>query len=98
MLPVQPAYISGFKYSSIAVSYNTEAINKELGVKAFSKDTSSYVIYANGDIVLKSEGSMDIGGNIFYHLKKMRIFPVSHWMVFYEKCKEFRCRRNGIQA
>ena len=43
-----------FKYSSIAVSYNTEAINKELGIKMrFSKDTSSYVIYANGDIVLK---------------------------------------------
>ena len=72
-IPVQPAYISGFKYSSIAVSYNTEAINKELGVKAFSKDTSSYVIYANGDIVLKSEGSMDIGGNIFYHLKNADI-------------------------
>lgn len=66
-IPVQPADASGFKYSSIAVSYNTEAINKELGVKAFSNDTSSYVIYDNGDIVLKSEGSMDIGGNIFYH-------------------------------
>ena len=72
-IPVQPADVSGFKYSSIAVSYNTEAINKELGVKAFSKDTSSYVIYANGDIVLKSEGSMDIGGNIFYHLKNADI-------------------------
>ena len=72
-IPVQPAYISGFKYSSIAVSYNTEAINKELGVKAFSKDTSSYVIYANGDIVLKSEGGMDIGVNIFYHLKNADI-------------------------
>lgn len=72
-IPVQPAYISGFKYSSIAVSYNTEAINKELGIKAFSKDTSSYVIYANGDIVLKSEGGMDIGGNIFYHLKNADI-------------------------
>ena len=72
-IPVQPADVSGFKYSSIAVSYNTEAINKELGVKAFSKDTSSYVIYDNGDIVLKSEGSMDIGGNIFYHLKNADI-------------------------
>ena len=72
-IPVQPADASGFKYSSIAVSYNTEAINKELGVKAFSNDTSSYVIYDNGDIVLKSEGSMDIGGNIFYHLKNADI-------------------------
>ena len=67
--PVEPADVNGFKYGSIAVSYNTEAINKELGVKAFSKDTSSYIIYENGDIVLKSEGSMDIGGNVFYHLK-----------------------------
>mgnify|MGYP004428713371 CR=1 FL=1 len=32
---------------------------------AFAKDTSSYIVYANGDIVLKSEGSMDTGGNIF---------------------------------
>ena len=68
-IPVEPSYVNGFTYSSIAVSYNTEDINRELGVKAFVKDTSSYIVYANGDIVLKSDGSMDIGGNIFYHLK-----------------------------
>ena len=72
-IPVEKADVNGFEYSSIAVSYNTEAINKELGVKAFSKDTSSYIVYANGDIVLKSEGSMDIGGNVFYHLKNADI-------------------------
>ena len=36
-IPVQPAYISGFKYSSIAVSYNTEAINKRTGYKSVFK-------------------------------------------------------------
>lgn len=76
-IPVEPAHINGFSYSSIAVSYNTENINKELGVKAFAKDTSSYIVYANGDVVLKSDGSMDIGGNIFYHLKNADFYGKS---------------------
>lgn len=76
-IPVEPAHINGFSYSSIAVSYNTENINKELGVKAFAKDTSSYIVYANGDVVLKSEGSMDTGGNIFYHLKNADFYGKS---------------------
>ena len=76
-IPVDPAYINGFSYSSIAVSYNTDSINRELGIKAFDKDTSSYIVYANGDIVLKSEGSMDTGGNIFYHLKNADFYGKS---------------------
>lgn len=76
-IPVEPAHINGFSYSSIAVSYNTENINKELGVKAFAKDTSSYIVYANGNVVLKSDGSMDIGGNIFYHLKNADFYGKS---------------------
>ena len=76
-IPVDPAYINGFSYSSIAVSYNTDSINRELGIKAFAKDTSSYIVYANGDIVLKSEGSMDTGGNIFYHLKNADFYGKS---------------------
>ena len=76
-IPVEPAHINDFSYSSIAVSYNTENINKELGVKAFAKDTSSYIVYANGDVVLKSDGSMDIGGNIFYHLKNADFYGKS---------------------
>ena len=61
----------------IVVSYNTDSINRELGIKAFAKDTSSYIVYANGDIVLKSEGSMDTGGNIFYHLKNADFYGKS---------------------
>lgn len=76
-IPVDLAYINGFSYSSIAVSYNTDSINRELGIKAFAKDTSSYIVYANGDIVLKSEGSMDTGGNIFYHLKNADFYGKS---------------------
>ena len=72
-IPVEQSSVNGFNYNFIAVSYNTEAINKEIGVKAFANDTSSYIVYANGDVVLKSDGSMDIGGNIFYHLKNAAI-------------------------
>lgn len=34
-------------------------------------------MYANGDVVLKSDGSMDIGGNIFYHLKNADFYGKS---------------------
>ena len=91
-IPVDPAYINGFSYSSIAVSYNTDSINRELGIKAFAKDTSSYIVYANGDIVLKSEGSMDTGGNIFYHLKNVDFYGKSG----YRQASEFRIRYHGL--
>ncbi len=72
-IPVEPADIGGFTYNSIAVSYDTDSVNRELGVKAFAHNTSSYIVYNNGDIVLKSDGSADIGGNIFYHLRNASI-------------------------
>ena len=72
-IPVKLAVIDGFTYNSIAVSYDTDSVNRELGVKAFAHNTSSYIVYNNGDVVLKSDGSVDIGGNIFYHLRNASI-------------------------
>ena len=68
-IPVNKSSTEGFEYDSIAVSYNTEDINKELGVTAFADKTSSYIVYANGDTVLQATGSDDIGRNIFYYLR-----------------------------
>lgn len=68
-IPVNESSMEGFEYGSIAVSYNTEDINKELGVTAFADKTSSYIVYANGDTVLQATGSDDIGRNIFYYLR-----------------------------
>ena len=69
-VPVEPSEIAGFKYCAVAIAYDTDALNRELGVTAYDKHSSSYMVYENGDIALKAIESIDIGSNVLYYLKK----------------------------
>lgn len=69
-VPVEPSEIAGFKYCAVAIAYDTDALNRELGVTAYDKHSSSYMVYENGDIALKAIESIDIGSNVLYYLKR----------------------------
>ena len=77
-MPVEPNEIAGFKYCAVAIAYDTDALNRELGVTAYDKHSSSYMVYENGDIALKAIESIDIGSNVLYYLKKAEFKRGSH--------------------
>ncbi len=77
-VPVEPSEIAGFKYCAVAIAYDTDALNRELGVTAYDKHSSSYMVYENGDIALKAIESIDIGSNVLYYLKKAEFKRGSH--------------------
>lgn len=77
-VPVEPGEIAGFKYCAVAIAYDTDALNRELGVTAYDKHSSSYMVYDNGDIALKAIESIDIGSNVLYYLKKAEFKRGSH--------------------
>ena len=77
-VPVEPGEIAGFKYCAVAIAYDTDALNRELGVTAYGGHSSSYMVYDNGDIALKAIESTDIGSNVLYYLKKAEFKRGSH--------------------
>ena len=71
-VPVEPITMSGVTYTSLAVSYDNDAIEEMIGGRAYGGRSDCYIIYPNGDIMLSEEPKSEIMAwmeNLFDYLE-----------------------------